>query len=358
MKRSNIGGQGVLEGVMMRSPEESAIAVRRQTGEIVYKRSEFTPLSKKNKFYGWPIVRGVVMFIDTLGTGVKTLSDSAKMYDESAAKDYEPSKFEKYIAKKTGKSAMDVMMAFAVVIAIGLAIGLFFVLPTVVANFVRPFVASGILMNLIEGGIRLLIFMGYLMLVIMMKDIRRVFAYHGAEHKVINCFEHEEELTVENVQKYTTLHPRCGTSYLLIVMVIAILLFSLLGWSNEWYLRFGLRLLMLPVVAGVSYEFLRLGAKGESLFFRIIRAPGMALQHLTTKPPEDGMVEVAIVAFEAAMKEKTDAEIDARCEAFYRGEKKEEPAPEGEPAIIEEISEKIAEAAASMEDPALPKDGE
>lgn len=354
MKKCNIGGQGVLEGVMMRSQEKSAIAVRRQTGEIVYKRSDYTPLAKKNKFYGLPVVRGVVMFVETMGTGVKTLSDSAKMYDDSAAKDYEPSKFEKYIAKKTGKNAMDVMMAFAVIIAIGLAVGLFFILPTVIANIVRPFVASGLLMNLIEGGIRLLIFLGYLLLVLLMKDIRRVFMYHGAEHKVINCFEHEEALTVANVQKYGTLHPRCGTSYLLLVMVISILLFSLLGWSNQWYLRFGLRLLMLPVVAGISYEFLKFAAKGEGLFFRIIRAPGMALQRITTKPPEDSMVEVAIVAFEGAMKEKTDAEIDARCAEFYRG--KEKAQPEEEKSAAEETAEKIEEAALGTEEPAIPKD--
>lgn len=318
MKKCNIGGQGVLEGVMMKAPDQTAIAVRKQTGAIVFSRKEYTPITKKNKFYALPVIRGIVMFIETMASGVKTLAESAKMYDESTAEEYEPSKFEKYVAKKTGKNAMDVMISFAVMIAIGLAIGLFFILPTFIANIVRPYIASGILMNLVEGGIRMVIFIGYIALVTLMKDIKRVFKYHGAEHKVINCFEHEEELTVENVQKYGTLHPRCGTSYLLLVMVISVLLFSLLGWSHEWYLRFGLRLLMLPVVAGVSYEFLKFAAKGEGLFFRIIRAPGLALQRLTTKPPEDDVVEVAIVAFNAAMKDKTDEEIQILCGKYSR----------------------------------------
>ncbi len=330
MKKCNIGGQGVLEGVMMRAPDYTAIAVRRKTGEIVCKRSKYSSWTNRNKFYKLPVIRGVVAFIETLLTGVRTISDSAKMYDESSAENYEPSRLEKYIAKKTGKNAMDVMMAFAVIIAVGFAIGLFFILPTFIASLVRPYISSSILMNLIEGGIRLLIFIVYLVSVTAMKDIKRVFKYHGAEHKVINCFEHEEELTVANIQKYDTLHPRCGTSYLLLVMIIAILLFSLLGWSRQWYLRFGLRLLMLPVVAGLSYELLKLAAKGEGLFFRIIRAPGMAMQRLTTKKPDDDIVEVAIVAFTAAEKEKTNEEIDALCAKYARTAKDEKPAEEKE----------------------------
>jgi uncharacterized protein YqhQ len=318
MKKCNIGGQGVLEGVMMRSPDMTAIAVRKQSGEIVYTRKDYMAPSKKNKFYGLPIVRGVVMFVEALGSGVKTLSDSAKMYDDSTAADYEPSKFEKYIAKKTGKNAMDVMMVFAVVVAMALAIGLFFILPLALTNLIATPQTTDFVKNLIDGGIRIVIFLAYILAVTMMKDIKRVFKYHGAEHKTINCYEHEDELTVENVQKYKTLHPRCGTSYLLIVMVIAILLFSLLKWSSVWYLQYGLRLLMLPVVAGVSYEFLKFAAKGEGLFFRIIRAPGMALQKLTTKLPEDDIVEVAIVSFFAAMKDKTDDEIAALAAKYDR----------------------------------------
>lgn len=321
MKKCNIGGQGVLEGVMMRSPSKSGLAVRKATGEIVYERENVISATKKNKLFGWPIVRGVVSFFDMMVFGVKTITKSAKLYDDTA-EDYEPSKFEKYVAKKSGKDAMDVAMVFAVILAIGLAVGIFFILPTVLANLLRPLIASPFLMNLTEGGIRLVLFFGYVMLITLIKEIKRVFQYHGAEHKTINGFEHEEPLTVENIQKYRTLHPRCGTSYLLLVMVISILLFSLLGWNPSWFARIGLRLLMLPVVAGIAYEFLKFAAKGDSLFFRVIRWPGMMLQKLTTAEPDDSMVEVAIIAFKSAQEEVTNEELDELVKSFYR------PAPE------------------------------
>ena len=200
---------------------------------------------------------------------------------------------------------MDVAMGLAVLLSVVVAVGMFFILPNVLTNLIKgwiygPVTLSGsqqFLMNLVDGGIRLLIFVGYVLAVTLVKDIRRVFQYHGAEHKTINCYEHEEELTVEDIRKYRTLHPRCGTSYLLLVMVVSILLFSLLGWGGAWYVRIGLRLLMLPVVAGVAYEFLKFAAKSDNLFFRVIRWPGLMLQKLTTAQPDDSMIEVAIVAF-------------------------------------------------------------
>ncbi len=334
MKKCNIGGQGVLEGVMMRSPEKSGLAVRKATGEIVYDREDVRSATKKNKFYGLPVVRGVVSFFEMMVFGVKTITKSAKMLDENA-QDIEPSRFEKFVAQKTGKDAVDVAMVFAVILSVALAVGIFFILPTVLANLMRPLIASQFLMNLTEGGIRLLLFFGYVMLVSLVKDIKRVFMYHGSEHKTINCYEHEEPLTVKNVQKYKTLHPRCGTSYLLLVMVVSILLFSLLGWSPSWFERIGLRLLMLPVVAGVSYEFLKFAARGDSLFFRIIRWPGMMLQKLTTAKPDDSMVEVAIIAFKAAQNEVTDEELDELAKSYYRPvrqneDKPADPAPETE----------------------------
>ncbi|MDD5018274.1 MAG: DUF1385 domain-containing protein [Eubacteriales bacterium] len=336
MKKSNIGGQGVLEGVMMRAPEVCGLAVRKAKGEIVYEKENVKSATKKNKFYGLPVVRGVVSFVDMMGYGVKTLTKSAKLYDDTT-EDYKPSKFETFVAKKTGKDIMDVAMVFAVILAIGLAVGIFFILPSVLTNIVRPYIASSIVMNLIEGGIRLIIFFLYVTLITLLKDIKRVFMYHGAEHKTINCYEHEEDLTVENIQKHKTLHPRCGTSYLLLVMVISILLFSLLGWSPAWYARIGLRLLMLPVVAGVAYEFLKFAARGESLFFRVIRWPGMMLQKLTTAEPDDSMVEVAIVAFTAAMDEMSKEELDALAKSFYRPATKK--AAEQDKAGMEEAEE-------------------
>lgn len=338
MKKCNIGGQGVLEGVMMRSPSKCGLAVRKATGEIVYEREEVRSATKKNKFFGWPIVRGVVSFFDMLVFGVKTITKSAKMFDDSA-EDYEPSKFEKFVAKKSGKDAMDVAMVFAVILSVAMAVGIFFILPTVLANLIKPLVSSSILMNLIEGGIRLLLFFGYVMLVSLVKEIKRVFKYHGSEHKTINCYEHEQPLTVENIQKYKTLHPRCGTSYLLLVMVISILLFSLLGWSPSWYARIGLRLLMLPVVAGVAYEFLKFAAKGDSLFFRVIRWPGMMLQKLTTAEPDDSMVEVAVVAFKGAQDEVTDEELAALAKSFYRPVPKQETTAPLETAPLETAAE-------------------
>ena len=331
MKKCNIGGQGVLEGVMMRAPSMCGLAVRKATGKIVYDKESVVSATKKNKFFGLPVVRGVVSFVDMLGFGVKTITKSAKLFDDTA-EDYKPSKFEQFVARKSGRDAMDIAMVLAVILSIGLAVGIFFILPSVLANLLKGLIygsaelgaSEQFLMNLIDGGIRIVIFVAYVLAVTLVKDIRRVFQYHGAEHKTINCYEHEEELTVENIQKYKTLHPRCGTSYLLLVMTISILLFSLLGWGGIWYVRIGLRLLMLPVVAGVAYEFLKLAALGDSLFFRIIRWPGMMLQKLTTAPPDDGMVEVAVVAFRAAMDEMSKEELDALAESFYRPKQKKE----------------------------------
>ena len=317
MKKCNIGGQGVLEGLMMRAPSVSGLAVRKASGEIVFEKQAVQSLTQKNKFFGLPIIRGIVTFIEMLMFGVNTITKSAKLYDETDAS-VEPSKFEKFIARKTGKDPMDVAMVLAVIVALALAVGIFFVLPTVLANILRPLIGSSLLMNLIEGGIRLTLFIVYIVGITFLKDIRRVFMYHGAEHKTINCFEHEDPLSVENIQKYKTLHPRCGTSYMLFVVVLSILLFSLLGWSPVWYVRIGLRLLMLPFVAGISYEFLKFAARSDALFFRIIRWPGMMLQKLTTKPPDDSMVEVAIVAFKVAMDEMDEESLQALADRFYR----------------------------------------
>ena len=361
MKKSNIGGQGVLEGVMMRAPEMCGLAVRKATGEIVYDKQKVTPITKKNKFFALPIIRGIASFVDMLGFGVNTITKSAKMYDDTS-EDYKPSKFEQFVAKKSGKDAMDIAMVFAVILSIGLAIGIFFILPNVLTNLIQGWIygrgtvmtgSQQFLMNLIDGGIRMLIFIGYVLAVTLVKDIRRVFQYHGAEHKTINCYEHEEELTVENIQKYKTLHPRCGTSYLLLVMVISILLFSLLGWGGAWYARIGLRLLMLPLVAGVAYEFLKFAAMSDALFFRIIRWPGLMLQKLTTAQPDDSMVEVAIVAFRAAMDEMSTEELDALAKSFERPVANKTAAQTAEQSVTEpaETATEQTEAAAVAAEP-------
>lgn len=362
MKKCNIGGQGVLEGVMMRAPEMCGLAVRKATGEIVYDKQKVTPITKKNKFFALPVIRGVAQFVDMMGFGVNTITKSAKMYDD-LAEDYKPNKFEQFIAKKSGKDVMDIAMVFAVILSLGLAVGIFFILPNVLTNLIQGWVygkgavlsgSQQFLMNLLDGAIRMLIFVGYVLAVTLLKDIKRVFQYHGAEHKTINCYEHEEELTVENIQKYRTLHPRCGTSYLLLVMVISILLFSLFGWGGAWYARIGLRLLMLPVVAGIAYEFLKFAAMSDALFFRVIRWPGLMLQKLTTAQPDDSMVEVAIVAFRAAMDEMSAEELDALAKSYERPVAKTAAAAEVLPETQETAPETEANAAAEIEIAAAP----
>lgn len=323
MKKTNIGGQGVLEGVMMQSEETVAIAVRRQSGQIVLQKKKLGLLSRKNKFLGLPVIRGIAQFVQMLYNGVVTITDAAKMYDESLSEEMKPNKAEEFIARKTGKSSMDVAIFFAVVLAVLLAAGLFFVLPNVLTGFIGGLIKQPTLMNVIDGVVRLMIFLVYLFVITLLPDIKRLFAYHGAEHKVINCFEHECEMNVANAQKFTTRHPRCGTSYLLLVMVVSVFLFSLLGWNENPFVRVGTRLLMLPLVAGVSYEFLKLVAKYENRLTRVLRAPGMALQAITTKEPDDSMVEVALVSFLAAEGERSQEEMDTIIAAYSHIKKEE-----------------------------------
>lgn len=346
----------MLEGVMMRSPQWSGMAVRKQNGSIATWKKENSSATTKNKFLGLPIVRGVVSFVEMLVNGVKTITESAKMYDEAAAEEMEPSKFEKFLAKKTGKDAMDIMMGFAVVIAVVLAVVIFFIVPTAITNLFKGIVQAPILLNLIDGVIRLMIFMGYLLLVTCTKDIKRLFMYHGAEHKVINCFESEAEMTVENARKQSRLHPRCGTSYLLIVMVISILVFALLGWSDAWYLRFGLRIILLPFIAGLSYEVLKLAAKYENRFVRIVRAPGMALQRLTTREPDDSMLEISLIAFFIAENEKSPEEMESLIQQYthLKQQPKSQEEQESEQVVVEPTLEN-ANAAAKQQPEAMEK---
>lgn len=334
-KYSRIGGQAVLEGVMMRAPERMAIAVRTVGGEIAMSTKELLKPGQQKPWYRkTPFVRGVVSFVDMLTVGIESLNTSAALMGIEE----EPGKFEKWMSKKTGKSAMDIATGFALVLGIALAVGLFFILPQVVSGLLTNLVNNAFLMNLIEGGFRLIIFLLYLWGVSLMPDIKRFFAYHGAEHKVVNCYESGEMLTAENAQKFTTRHPRCGTSFLLIVMVMSVLVFALTGWSGPWYVRLPVRLALLPVVAAASFETLMLLAKSDNRFVRAIRAPGMALQAMTTREPDDQMVEVAIAAFAACL----DEEERAKCvppEAIVR----EEPAEEMPPAFCEAVNDQAEE---------------
>lgn len=293
---------------MMKAPASIAIAVRRSDGTIEVSKSPVVTVKDKYPILKLPVLRGIVTFAETMVLGVRSLMTSAELYGEED-EDYKPSRFETFLSEKLGKNIDDVVITCAVIMAIVFSIALFVFLPALISSLIRPLIPSHILVNFIEGVVRLGIFLVYITLVSMMKDIRRVFEYHGAEHKTIHCYEHEEELTVENARKYSTLHPRCGTAFLLIVMVISIIIFSFMGWQNI-FVRMLSRILLLPVIAGLSYEVTRFAGKSDAMFIRIIMYPGMMLQKLTTREPDDEQLEVAICAFNEAIADSESEEAN------------------------------------------------
>jgi len=287
-----------MEGVMMRDGKSYAMAIRNaQTKEIVCVKEQIN--SKKNKFTVLPIVRGVINFGQMLSLGMKTLTKSATLcgIEEEA----EPSRFETYITNKLGDKADKVIMTISIVLAIGLAIVLFMMLPSLLAGCFSGITTNSLALNGIEGAARLIVFFFYILAISKIKDIDRVFMYHGAEHMIINCYENEKELTVENARTFSRFHPRCGTNYLFLVMIVSIIIFSFLGFSGNPFLRLLTRLILLPLVAGVAYEVLKACARNENTLTHIIRAPGLFMQRFTTKVPSDDMLEVAIAAFNVAM---------------------------------------------------------
>ena len=296
MKPSGIGGQAVIEGIMMRNKDKYSIAVRKPDNEIEVTVRESKVLTEKHKWMSYPVIRGVVSFIDSLITGISTINYSASFYDD-------PDEQKKTKADEIGKSIFkdkfeSVLMALTVIVSVFLAVGLFMLLPYYVSRLVKGYVASKTLLNLIEGLVRVAIFILYLVLISLMKDIKRTFMYHGAEHKCINCIENGARLTPENVKNSSRYHKRCGTSFLLIVMVISIIFFVLIRTDIVW-LRYVIRLLLVPVIAGISYEFIRLAGKSENKFINLLSKPGLWMQKITTKEPTDDMIEVAIKAVEA-----------------------------------------------------------
>lgn len=300
----NVGGQALIEGLLMIGPKRSATAVRKPDGEIIIEKKDLPP---KDIFSKIPIVRGVFNFIRQMVFGVKALMYSADFMDISEDDDsYKPSKFDEFIERILGDKFKDFLIYFSVFVAVILGIGLFMLLPNFLASLfsnIDKTTKLGVIGgNLLEGVIRITIFLGYLTMASKLKDIKRVWQYHGAEHKTIHCFEHKEELTVENVQKYSTKHPRCGTSFLFIVMMVSIIVFSFAGWHNRW-INLLLRLLLIPLVAGISYELLKLGGKLNGKVMGIVNYPGLMLQKLTTKEPEDDQVEVAIAALNAVLED-------------------------------------------------------
>lgn len=301
VKGSGIGGQAVMEGVMMKNGDRYAVAVRKPDKEIIVKTAESPGFIKGKKFLGLPFIRGVFNFVDSLVLGMKTLTYSAGFFDdeEEEESEKEPSKFEKKIDDFLGtKKGMDILLGFTVAFSMVLAIAVFMILPYLLSLLLRRVTDSTSLISAFEGALKIAIFMGYITLISRMKDIQRVFMYHGAEHKCINCIEHGMELNVENVMKSSREHKRCGTSFLLIVMVVSIILHMFIRVDSR-VLGFGIRILLLPVVAGISYEFIRLAGTSENKFVALLSKPGMALQHMTTREPSPDMVEVAIASVEA-----------------------------------------------------------
>ena len=321
-----------MEGVMMKSPTGVAMAVRRADGTIATSYDNWTTRAKKGTFLGLPIIRGVVTFIESLSTGMTTLTESAKLAGEDI--DEEPTRFEKWLSEKLGKSVESVVVGIAVLLAVVLSVGLFFLLPLGISSIIFGGLAdvAGVWKSLTEGLIRLIIFIGYIMLCASIKDVKRTFMYHGAEHKTIACYEAEEELTPDNAMKHSRLHPRCGTNYLFLVMAVSILFFAAIGWNASFALRLVMRIVFLPIVAGLSYEVLRFAAKYDNAFTRIIRAPGMALQRITTKEPTEDMLEVAITAFNLALdpnynnKQADAAAAETNAEAEEKAEAAQAPA--------------------------------
>ena len=316
VRRTSIGGQAVLEGVMMKGNRSIATAVRTAGGDITVESKYIKSAKERNVFFRLPFIRGVVNLVTQLFQGTGIILRSAEVYGDFA----EPSKFDKWVADKFKINPMNVLMAFSVVLGIVLAVGLFVFLPNFLSGLICDNVAAiagsplkSLWYSLIEGGIMIAIFICYILLVTLMKDVRRVFMYHGAEHKVISCYEHGLELTVENAKKMRREHSRCGTTFLFFVVTVSILVFVLINFMLDRcgllvgnkvldaLIKLGFKLLFLPVVAGVSYELLKLLAKSDCLLVRILRAPGMALQKLTTKEPTDDMLEVSLTAFKTVM---------------------------------------------------------
>lgn len=291
---SGIGGQAVLEGIMMKNKDKYAVAVRKPDDEIEVDIDEYTGVVKgriKNVF----LLRGVFNFIDSLVLGMKTLNYSASFYEDTKENE---TKFDKVLTKIFKEKSEKIVTGFITLLSVALAVGIFIFLPYFLTELLTKDVRNHTAVSFIEGAIRILIFIGYVGLISLNKDIKRVYRYHGAEHKCINCLEHGHELTVENVMRSSRLHRRCGTSFMLLVVFISIILFFFIR-VDSFALKILFRLLLVPVIAGISYEILRLAGRGNNWFVKVISAPGLLMQKITTKEPDESMVEVAIMAVEA-----------------------------------------------------------
>ncbi|WP_300280186.1 DUF1385 domain-containing protein [Peptacetobacter sp.] len=299
MSYKAVGGQAVIEGVMMQSDKKKAIAVRTPSGEIKVKTNPINSWVKNKHIDKIPFLRGMFILIETMIDGIKSLNYSSDVFIQETGEDEEDA-IDKFIKKIFGDRANDILIIISMIIAIILSVGLFIMLPTFIGGIFIKITDNKIILNLIEGIIRILILFMYIYLISKNKDIERVYQYHGAEHKSIHCYESGKELTVENARKFKRLHPRCGTNFLFIVMATSIILFAFFGWPNP-FLRIVMRIVCIPIVAGIAYEIIRLLGKYDNIITKIIAYPGMMLQYMTTKEPDDEQLEVAIESLKAVL---------------------------------------------------------
>lgn len=332
-----VGGEAVLEGVMMRCGDRYSVACRHEDGSISVSNHTYVSARKKNKIFNWPLLRGIVALVESFKLSFKVLSLSAEAVGVDL--DEPETKFEKWLQKKCGKNLMNVIMTVAGALGVVLGVGLFFILPTLATQGIDLLLGMaggslGIFKTLCEGLIRIGIFVGYILLVSLMPDIRRTFEYHGAEHKSIACYEAGAPLTPENAKQYTRFHPRCGTSFIFIMLILSVLVFSFVTWENIW-LRLVLKPLLLPLVCGLGFEFILYAGKHENIFTKILSAPGLWMQRVTTREPDEKQLEIAITALKSAIPDEfPQSEVDAAVAAS-------KPAPDADGADTAEASDSL-----------------
>lgn len=348
MKSSGIGGQAVLEGIMMKNQDEYAVAVRTPNNEIIIQKNKYVSITKRYKVLRIPIIRGVANFLESMVIGTKTLTYSSSFFEDEEEDNKKKDNARKKNIKGTDskdskanekeKSGEGLMMALTICTSIILAVGIFMLLPFFLGNLLAGIIESSVWLSVVEGVIRIAIFIAYVGLISQMKDIKRVFMYHGAEHKTINCIENGLELTVDNVRWQSKEHKRCGTSFLLIVMIVSVIFFIFIDVDSIW-LRVLYRVLLVPVIAGISYEFIRLAGRSDSKLVQVLSKPGLLVQGLTTREPDDDMIEVAIKSVEAVFDWREYLKDNAD---QWKGSKKG--------AVLEEKNEEaVQELAASLE---------
>ncbi|WP_099190071.1 DUF1385 domain-containing protein [Tepidibacter mesophilus] len=307
MSKSTVGGQAVMEGVMMKNKNNIAVAVRKSDGDIEIDKKKIKSWVIDKGFNKIPFLRGGFILLETMVEGIKALNFSAQFFDEE--EEVEPSRFEKFLEDKFKDKTNDILIYFSMFIALVFSVLLFILVPTFLGGILKKFTDSVMVLNFTEGLVRIGIFLTYVSLISLNKDIKRVFQYHGAEHKSIYCYEKGLDLTVENAKKFSTLHPRCGTNFMFIVMIVSMLIYFLFGWPNP-FLRVVYRLICIPIVAGISYEIIKIAGMYDNIFVRIIAFPGMMLQKITTREPDDSQLEVALCALKAALEEEVENNDD------------------------------------------------